>query len=119
MGDHISVGWSSSSCTPPISSPVLLFPLLCLVSSLLKLRAGYTVQAERLNYLRFLSFFRAVHRGASFAGLRTTSVRKLLPESWGFLCPVHTPDGEPCELLNHMTSNCRKFIHVYLLFQNV
>ncbi|KAM7263167.1 hypothetical protein ACFE04_000850 [Oxalis oulophora] len=69
-------------------------------------RAGYTVQAERLNFLRFLSFFRAVHRGASFAGLRTTSVRKLLPESWGFLCPVHTPDGEPCGLLNHMTATC-------------
>lgn len=43
-------------------------------------RAGMTVQAERLNFLRFLSHFRAVHRGASFAGLRTTSVRKLLPE---------------------------------------
>ncbi|KAI4323574.1 hypothetical protein L6164_023169 [Bauhinia variegata] len=73
----------------------------------LQQRAGYTVQAERLNYLRFLSHFRAVHRGASFAGLRTTTVRKLLPESWGFLCPVHTPDGEPCGLLNHMTSTCR------------
>ncbi|RYR44197.1 hypothetical protein Ahy_A08g040569 isoform A [Arachis hypogaea] len=73
----------------------------------LQQRAGYTVQAERLNFLRFLSHFRAVHRGASFAGLRTTTVRKLLPESWGFLCPVHTPDGEPCGLLNHMTSTCR------------
>ncbi|CAN8290752.1 unnamed protein product [Cochlearia groenlandica] len=73
----------------------------------LQQRAGYTVQAERLNFLRFISFFRAVHRGASFAGLRTTTVRKLLPESWGFLCPVHTPDGEPCGLLNHMTRTCR------------
>ncbi|XP_057453596.1 DNA-directed RNA polymerase I subunit 2 isoform X2 [Lotus japonicus] len=73
----------------------------------LQQRAGYTVQADRLNYLRFLSHFRAVHRGASFAGLRTTTVRKLLPESWGFLCPVHTPDGEPCGLLNHMTCTCR------------
>ncbi|KAL1300661.1 DNA-directed RNA polymerase I subunit 2 isoform X2 [Arachis ipaensis] len=73
----------------------------------LQQRAGYTVQAERLNFLRFLSHFRAVHRGASFAGLRTTTVRKLLPESWGFLCPVHTPDGEPCGLLNHMTCTCR------------
>ena len=27
---------------------------------------------------------------------------------------MHTPDGEPCGLLNHMTSNCRKF--TYLLF---
>ncbi|KAL0800307.1 hypothetical protein Bca101_055482 [Brassica carinata] len=86
----------------------------------LQQKVGYTVQAERLNFLRFLSFFRAVHRGASFAGLRTTTVRKLLPEyvlalftyrtpdiSWGFLCPVHTPDGEPCGLLNHMTRTCR------------
>lgn len=73
----------------------------------LQQRAGMTVQAERLNFLRFLSHFRAVHRGTSFAGLRTTSVRKLLPESWGFLCPVHTPDGEPCGLLNHMTASCR------------
>ncbi|KAG5098161.1 hypothetical protein JHK82_048015 [Glycine max] len=73
----------------------------------LQQRAGYTVQAERLNFLRFVSHFRAVHRGASFAGLRTTTVRKLLPESWGFLCPVHTPDGEPCGLLNHMTCTSR------------
>lgn len=73
----------------------------------LQQRAGMTIQAERLNFLRFLSHFRAVHRGSSFAGLRTTTVRKLLPESWGFLCPVHTPDGEPCGLLNHMSSSCR------------
>ncbi|KAJ4969689.1 hypothetical protein NE237_002788 [Protea cynaroides] len=73
----------------------------------LQQRTGMTVQAERLNFLRFLSHFRAVHRGATFAGLRTTTVRKLLPESWGFLCPVHTPDGEPCGLLNHLTSTCR------------
>ncbi|WVZ03207.1 hypothetical protein V8G54_024013 [Vigna mungo] len=72
----------------------------------LQQRAGYTVQAERLNFLRFISHFRSVHRGASFAGLRTTTVRKLLPESWGFLCPVHTPDGEPCGLLNHLTRTC-------------
>ncbi|GMH19290.1 hypothetical protein Nepgr_021131 [Nepenthes gracilis] len=70
-------------------------------------KAGFTVQAERLNFLRFLSHFRAVHRGASFAGARTTSVRKLLPEAWGFLCPVHTPDGVPCGLLNHLTCTCR------------
>ncbi|KAK3006319.1 hypothetical protein RJ639_015928 [Escallonia herrerae] len=78
----------------------------------LQQRAGMTVQAERLNFLRFISHFRAVHRGASFAGLRTTTVRKLLPESWGFICPVHTPDGEPCGLLNHMSSTCRKFVFV-------
>lgn len=69
-------------------------------------RDGMTIHAERLNFHRYISHFRSVHRGSAFAKMRTTSVRKLLPESWGFLCPVHTPDGEPCGLLNHMTSTC-------------
>lgn len=38
--------------------------------------------------------------------MKTTTVRKLLPESWGFTCPVHTPDGAPCGLLNHITLSC-------------
>lgn len=66
---------------------------------------GLCVVADKLNFIRYLSHFRCVHRGASFAKMRTTSVRKLLPESWGFLCPVHTPDGEPCGLMNHMTAH--------------
>lgn len=116
--------------------------------------SGFTVVAEKLNYLRYLSHFRSVHRGAYFAELRTTTaratnrrpsdlpawnvspeiicvrtcplpaslrpvlprhspespppaqVRKLLPESWGFMCPVHTPDGSPCGLLNHLAAAC-------------
>lgn len=39
--------------------------------------------------------------------MRTTDVRKLRPEAWGFICPVHTPDGAPCGLLNHVTANVR------------
>ncbi|KAG0595858.1 hypothetical protein M758_UG204100 [Ceratodon purpureus] len=68
---------------------------------------GFTLVAEKLNFLRYLSHFRSVHRGAFFATLRTTTVRKLLPESWGFMCPVHTPDGSPCGLLNHLTAACQ------------
>lgn len=68
---------------------------------------GYTVVAEKLNFLRFLAHFRSVHRGAFFAELKTTTVRKLMPESWGFFCPVHTPDGAPCGLLNHLSHTCR------------
>lgn len=26
--------------------------------------------------------------------------------SSGFICPVHTPDGAPCGLLNHLTMDC-------------
>jgi len=45
--------------------------------------SGYTIVAEKLNFLRYLSHFRSIHRGAFFAEIRTTTVRKLLPESWG------------------------------------
>jgi DNA-directed RNA polymerase I subunit RPA2 len=65
------------------------------------------VVAEKLNFFRYLSHFRSVHRGAYFTEMRTTTVRKLLPESWGFMCPVHTPDGSPCGLLNHMAAACK------------
>ncbi|KAF8427444.1 DNA-directed RNA polymerase I subunit RPA2 [Tirmania nivea] len=68
--------------------------------------SGFTVVAEKINFYRFISHFRMVHRGAFFAQLKTTTVRKLLPESWGFLCPVHTPDGSPCGLLNHLAHKC-------------
>ncbi|KAK9386223.1 hypothetical protein V1515DRAFT_645659 [Lipomyces mesembrius] len=69
--------------------------------------SGYTVVAEKINFYRFISHFRMVHRGSFFAQLKTTTVRKLLPESWGFLCPVHTPDGSPCGLLNHLAHKCQ------------
>lgn len=69
--------------------------------------SGFTIVAEKLNYYRYLAHFRCIHRGAFFAELKTTSVRKLLPESWGFLCPVHTPDGSPCGLLNHLSHTCK------------
>ncbi|KAG8825046.1 hypothetical protein FRC17_008879 [Serendipita sp. 399] len=44
--------------------------------------AGFTIVAEKLNWYRYISHFRCVHRGAFFAELKTTTVRKLLPESW-------------------------------------
>lgn len=56
--------------------------------------------------MRYLSHFRSVHRGAIFTEIRTTSVRKLTPESWGFICPVHTPDGGLCGLLSHLSFMC-------------
>lgn len=66
---------------------------------------GYAVLAERINYLRFLAHFRCVHRGAFYAKMRSVKVRQLLPDAWGFICPVHTPDGDPCGILNHLASN--------------
>ena len=47
--------------------------------------SGFVVVAEKINFYRFISHFRMVHRGAFFAQLKTTTVRKLLPESWGTL----------------------------------
>jgi DNA-directed RNA polymerase I subunit RPA2 len=68
--------------------------------------AGFTIVADKLNNTRYLSHFRSIHRGQYFTEMKTTTVRKLLPECWGFMCPVHTPDGTPCGLLNHITLSC-------------
>lgn len=68
---------------------------------------SFSVIAEKINFYRFISHFRAVHRGSFFMEMRTTECRKLYPESFGFLCPVHTPDGAPCGLLNHLTLDCQ------------
>lgn len=69
--------------------------------------SGYSIIAEKLNNMRFFSHMRSLHRGAYFTEMKTTKVRKLLPETWGFLCPVHTPDGGLCGLLNHLSYGCR------------
>ena len=68
--------------------------------------SGFSIIAEKLNNMRYLAHFRSVHRGSFFSDMKTTAVRKLLGESWGFICPVHTPDGAPCGLLNHITKGC-------------
>lgn len=49
--------------------------------------SGFTVVAEKLNYLRYLSHFRSVHRGAYFAELRTTTARGC----GAVLCRHHLP----------------------------
>jgi DNA-directed RNA polymerase I subunit RPA2 len=68
--------------------------------------SGLVIMAENINRMRYMSHFRAVHRGSYFVEMRTTEARQLLPDAWGFICPVHTPDGSPCGLLNHMTVDC-------------
>ncbi|XP_053675721.1 DNA-directed RNA polymerase I subunit RPA2 [Anopheles nili] len=68
--------------------------------------SGLAIMAENINRMRYMSHFRAVHRGSFFQTMRSTEARQLLPDAWGFICPVHTPDGEPCGLLNHLTSDC-------------
>lgn len=68
---------------------------------------GLTIVAENINRMRYMSHFRAVHRGSFFQEMRTTEARQLLPDAWGFICPVHTPDGTPCGLLNHLTIHCQ------------
>jgi len=80
--------------------------------------SGFTIVAERLNYLRYLAHFRAIHRGQFFTTMKTTDVRKLMPESFGFLCGVHTPDGAPCGLLNHLTHHATILTHAQINSQH-
>ena len=42
----------------------------------------------RIILHRYLSHYRSIHRGQFFTTMKSTAVRKLLPESWGFVCPV-------------------------------
>ncbi|XP_073943178.1 RNA polymerase I subunit Rpl135 [Choristoneura fumiferana] len=68
---------------------------------------GLTIVAENINRMRYMSHFKAIHRGSFFMEMRTTEARQLLPDAWGFVCPVHTPDGAPCGLLNHLTMSAQ------------
>lgn len=76
------------------------------VISLYFFNKGLTILVENISRMRYMAHFRAVHRGAIFESMRTTEPRRLLPDAWGFICPVHTPDGTPCGLLNHLTKSC-------------
>ncbi|CAM9761273.1 unnamed protein product, partial [Phaeothamnion confervicola] len=95
-----------ASVGPKVSALLATGNLVSSTGLDLQQASGFTIVAERINFLRYLSHFRSVHRGQFFTTMKTTAVRKLLPDSWGFLCPVHTPDGEPCGLLNHMAAEC-------------
>lgn len=44
---------------------------------------GLTIVAENINRMRYMSHFRAIHRGSFFQGMRTTEARQLLPDAWG------------------------------------
>jgi DNA-directed RNA polymerase I subunit RPA2 len=66
---------------------------------------GLSLSIERLNFGRFLSYFRGMHRGKYFSEIKSTTGRKIFSESWGFLCPIHTPDGAPCGILNHISAS--------------
>jgi len=66
---------------------------------------GLSVNIERINFGRFFSYFRSVHRGKYFSEIKSVSGRKIFLESWGFLCPVHSPDGSPCGILNHLSAS--------------
>ena len=105
--------WPSAACAcaswPPLPQAA---PQLVHTASPKQLVLGQhacdrDIPAEPSWAPRYIAHFRSVHRGAYFAQLRTTAVRKLLPDSWGFLCPVHTPDGAPCGLLSHLSAGCQ------------
>ncbi|KAI6659718.1 hypothetical protein LOD99_10708 [Oopsacas minuta] len=96
ISSNISNRISSFIATGNVSRDVLGIPQF----------KGLTILAERVNYHRYLSHFCSIHRGHFFTEIRTTFVRKLLPEAFGFLCPVNTPDGSPCGLLNHISKSC-------------
>lgn len=65
--------------------------------------SGWVVMAEHLNFYRFFEQLRCVHRGKTIADMRSSEVRKYPCEAYGFICMVHSPDGEDCGVLNHLS----------------
>ena len=73
-----------------VSSLTVIFIISNLIQFIWKQASGMTVVADKLNFYRYISHFRAVHRGAFFTTMRTTEVRKLLPETWGEIFKLST-----------------------------
>ena len=44
---------------------------------------GLSIDAENINRMRYMSHFRAIHRGSFFQEVRTTKARQLLPDACG------------------------------------
>ncbi|XP_054715443.1 DNA-directed RNA polymerase I subunit RPA2-like [Uloborus diversus] len=66
---------------------------------------GYTVPLKRRNVLSVISQYTRVSKfSMEFC---SKNARKFYAESWGFLCPAQTPEGEKCGLVNHLASGCQ------------
>ncbi|KAH9586458.1 RNA polymerase Rpb2 [Trypanosoma melophagium] len=65
--------------------------------------SGWVVMAEHLNFYRFFEQLRCLHRGKTIAEMRSSEVRRYPCEAYGFICMVHSPDGEDCGVLNHLS----------------
>eukprot|EP00477_Mikrocytos_mackini_P001721 GAHX01001861.1.p1 GENE.GAHX01001861.1~~GAHX01001861.1.p1 ORF type:complete len:1182 (-),score=239.94 GAHX01001861.1:42-3587(-) len=71
----------------------------------IKQSTGLAQRLERINFITYANNMSSVHRGSFFVDSKNTKIRKLRPETFGFLCPVNTPDGDQCGLLSCLTSN--------------
>ncbi|AEA38739.1 DNA-directed RNA polymerase I 135K chain (nucleomorph) [Cryptomonas paramecium] len=65
--------------------------------------SGLSVSVERLNFGRFLSYFRNIHKGNFLLQSKKNTSRKIFPHSWGYICPVHTSDGLLCGISNYLS----------------
>ncbi|KAF8794435.1 DNA-directed RNA polymerase I subunit RPA2 like protein [Argiope bruennichi] len=65
---------------------------------------GYTVALGRYNVFETASQFNGIYKFSM--SFYPQTMRKFYPESWGFLCPAHTPEGENNGLYNHFSLGC-------------
>ena len=66
--------------------------------------SGLSQELDRINFVKSITQLESLHRGQYFVQMKTTEVRKQRVESFGFQCPVNTPDGEQIGLLTHLTT---------------
>merc|ERR1719259_190528 len=104
--DCKSIGGKAPKIGPKMQALITTGSLVSRTGIGMQQASGLSVVIEGLNRWRDLSHLRAIHRGSYFAEMKTVLPRRLTGEHWGFICPVHTPDGAPCGLLNHLALNC-------------
>ncbi|XP_035233236.1 DNA-directed RNA polymerase I subunit RPA2-like isoform X2 [Stegodyphus dumicola] len=63
---------------------------------------GYTVQVKRRNIFDTIAQFTGLYKFSMEH--YSAEMRKFYPESWGFICPVQTPEGENTGLYNQLTT---------------
>jgi DNA-directed RNA polymerase II subunit RPB2 len=73
-------------------------------------KVGVAQVLNRLTYISSLSHLRRISTPIDKSG-KLVPPRKLHPTSWGFICPVETPEGQSIGVVKNLSSMCHITIH--------
>ncbi|GIY70371.1 DNA-directed RNA polymerase I subunit RPA2 [Caerostris darwini] len=95
---------SHSSSLTPIVKTIIATGNLSRNHGLMS-QTGFTIPLKRTNVFEVSAQYSCIYKFS--LKFYPTSMRKFYPESWGFLCPAQTPEGENSGLYNHLALGCQ------------